>query len=94
MPDHLGPRHPGQAALDKRAVGPRRVQRPEVGQPARIDVDAPEVESVSSLAVQLAVQASQHLLPRRPDRPSGQGHQVQITDTGDVIPRGQGPGHQ
>lgn len=93
MPDQLGPRHPGQAALDERAVGPRRVQRPEVGQPARIDVHAPQVESVSSPAVQLAVQASQHFLARPADRAPGQGDQVKITDTGDVIPGGQGTGH-
>jgi hypothetical protein len=54
----------------------------------------PQVESVSSPAVQLAVQAGQRLLPRPADRPPGQGHQVQITDTGNVIPGGQGTVHQ
>src|ERR1700757_26276 len=50
----------------------------------------PRREPASSPAVQLAVQASQHLLPRRPDRAPGQGGQVKITDTGDVIPGVQG----
>ena len=49
---------------------------------------------MSGPAVQLAVQASQHLLPRPGDRAPGQGNQVKITDTRDVIPGGQGTGHQ
>ena len=94
LPDELGPCHPGKAALDKRAVSPHRVQRPGVGQPARIDVHTPHVESLSGATVQLAVQAGQDLLPCPADRAAGQGHQVDITDTRDVIPGGQGPGHQ
>jgi len=49
---------------------------------------------VSSPAVQLAVQAGQHLLPRPADRAPGQGNQIKITGTGDVIPGGQGTGYQ
>jgi hypothetical protein len=57
VPGELGSRHPRQAALYKRAVGPRRVRRPEIGQPARIHVHAPQVESPGVPLVQLAVQA-------------------------------------
>jgi hypothetical protein len=49
---------------------------------------------VSGPLVQLAVQAGQDLLACRADRASRQGNQVEITDTRDVIPRGQGTGHQ
>jgi hypothetical protein len=44
--------------------------------------------------VQLAVQAGQHLLPRPANRAPGQGNQIKITDTRNVIPGGQGTGHQ
>jgi hypothetical protein len=59
VPDELGSRHSRQAALDKRAVGPRRVQRPEVGQPARIHVLAAQVQPLTGPLVQLAVQTGQ-----------------------------------
>jgi hypothetical protein len=94
VPDELGSRHPGQAALDKRAVGPGGVRRLEVGQPACIHVHAAQVESLSGPLVKLAVQADQDLLPGRGDRALRQGNQVEITDTGDVIPGGQGTSHQ
>ena len=49
---------------------------------------------MSGPLVQLAVQAGQDLLPCLADRVPRQGNQVEITDTGDVIPGGQGTGHQ
>ena len=70
------------------------MQRPEVSQPARIHVHAAQVQSLSGPLVQLAVQAGQDLLACRADRASRQGNQVEITDTRDVIPGGQGTGHQ
>ena len=85
---------PRGEACGLRPVTARRVQRPEVGQPARIDVHTPRSSPVSSPTVQLAVQAGQHLLPHPADRASGQGNQIKITDTRDVIPGGQGTGHQ
>ena len=94
MADELGPRHPGQTALDKRAVRPGRVQRPEVGQPVRIHVHAPQVESPSAPLIQFAVQADKDLLPCRADRAPSQGNEVEVTDTRDVIPGGQGTRYQ
>ena len=44
--------------------------------------------------VQLTVQAAQDLLPCLADRPLRQGNQVEITGIRDVIPGGQGNGHQ
>lgn len=40
------------------------------------------------------MQADHYLLPGRADRAGRQGNQVKITDTRNVIPGGQGTGHQ
>ena len=94
VPDELGSRHPRQDALDKRAVGPRRVQRSEIGEPAGIYVHAAQVESLSGPLVQLPVQAGQDLLPCRTDRALRQSNQVEVTDTRDVVSGSQGTGHE
>jgi len=70
------------------------MQRRGVGQPVRIDIHAPQFQSLSCPVIQFAVQAGQDLLPRLADRALGQRNKVEVTDTRDVVPGGQGTGYQ
>jgi hypothetical protein len=94
MPYQLGSRHSGQDALDQRAVGPCRMQRAQVGEPGHVDIHAAEVEALGQPVVQLAVQSGQDFLPRLGDRTFGQRDQIDVADTGDVVARRNGTGHQ
>ena len=95
VPHQLGSGNPGQDAVDQHAVGPRRMPCAQVSQSVHIDVDASQVQALSDVVVQVAVQASQDFLPWRADRSPGQRDEIQVADAGDIVPGREGTGrHQ